>query len=144
MKIRIFLHIALILLFLGCNKNKQHPVPYFSFDSNINLNLPTYNSLKGVGGWAYVTGVGSKGVVVYRQSVERFVAFDRQSPAEGGLDCESGLVTDDDNFLILNDPCSNAQFSLYDGSIIGGDTEWGLRKYQTGFNGGDVLRIYNP
>ena len=131
-------------MFVGCTKYNQHPVPYFTFDANINLTLPSYSDLQGVGGWAYVNGAGSKGLVVYRRSVNEFVAFDRHSPAPDGFDCESGLVTDPDNFLILNDPCSNARFSLYDGSIVNGDTEWGLRQYMTNYNGGQTLRIYNP
>jgi nitrite reductase/ring-hydroxylating ferredoxin subunit len=144
MNIRKIIFLSIVFSFFACNKNKQHPVPYFSFDANINLNLPSYVNLQGVGGWAYVVGIGSKGVVIYRQSQQNFVAFDRQSPAEGSLDCATGLEVDEDNFLILNDPCSNAQFSLYDGSIIGGDTEWGLRAYTVEYNGGQTVRIYNP
>lgn len=49
-----------------------------------------------------------------------------------------------DNYLILDDPCSNSQFSLYDGSVISGDSKWGLRKYETQYSGGNSLRIYNP
>lgn len=135
---------AIALSLIACNKNKRHPVPSYSFNTNINLNLPLYINLQGVGGWAYVSGIGSKGVVVYRQSQQNFVAFDRHSPAKGSMDCVTGLEVDTNNFLILNDPCSNAQFSLYDGSIISGDTDWGLRSYITEYNGSEILRIYNP
>lgn len=144
MNLRNFVYISLLCLIWSCSKNNQHPVPYFQFDANINLTLPKYTELQGVGGWAYVTGAGSKGVIVYRRSVNEFVAFDRHSPAPDGFDCETGLEVDEENFLILNDPCSNAQFSLYDGSVIDGDTKWGLRKYLTAYNGGQTLRIYNP
>jgi hypothetical protein len=144
MNLRNLFFLSLILTVLSCTKNKQHPVPYYSFDANINLNLPSYVDLQGVGGWAYVSGIGSKGVIVYRQSMQVFVAFDRHSPAEGSFDCETGLVPDPSNFLVLNDPCSDAQFSLYDGSIIGGDTKWGLRAYAAEYNGGQYLRIFNP
>ncbi|PKR79594.1 hypothetical protein CW751_14345 [Brumimicrobium salinarum] len=144
MNVRKILFITMILALFGCNKNKQHPVPYFSFDANVNMTLPSYSDLQGVGGWAYVSGIGSKGVVIYRQSQQNFVAFDRHSPAEGSLDCEKGLTTDEDNFLVLNDPCSDVQFSLYDGSVLSGDSKWGLRAYLVDYNGGNVLRIYNP
>jgi hypothetical protein len=136
--------LSLLFVLASCGKNNQHPVPYFTFDANINLTLPLYSNLQGVGGWAYVGGAGSKGVVVYRRSLNEFVAFDRHSPAPDGFDCETGLTIDEDNFLILNDPCSNARFSLFDGSIIDGDTEWGLRQYETVYNGGQTLRIFNP
>ncbi len=145
MNLRVFLQIVILTLILfSCGRNDRHPVPYYQFDVNINLNLPTYQPLTGVGGWAYVNGVGSKGIVIYRRSLGEFVAFDRHSPADPEGTCANGLETDEDNFLILNDPCSNAQFSLYDGSIIGGDTDWGLRMYMTVYNGGEILRIYNP
>lgn len=144
MNTRNILIIFLFLTLFGCSKNGQHPVPYYSFDANVNLTLPSYIDLQGVGGWAYVSGIGSKGVIVYRQSMQNFVAFDRHSPADEGFDCETGLTPDSNNFLILNDPCSNAQFSLYDGSIIGGDTEWGLRAYEVEYYGGQYIRIFNP
>ncbi|WP_107037210.1 Rieske (2Fe-2S) protein [Brumimicrobium mesophilum] len=144
MNIRNILFFFITATLLSCSKNKQHPIPYYSFDANVNLTLPSYADLQGIGGWAYVSGIGSKGVIVYRQSLNVFVAFDRHSPAEGSFDCETGLTPDPNNFLILNDPCSNAQFSLYDGSIIGGDTKWGLRSYLVEYYGGQFIRIYNP
>src|SRR5690554_6965647 len=88
MNLRKIIFLAIAFSFFACNKNKQHPVPYYSFNANINLTLPSYVNLQGVGGWAYVSGIGSKGVVVYRQSQQNFVAFDRHSPAEGSLRSE--------------------------------------------------------
>ncbi len=145
MKLRTLVFtLVMVLSMYGCHRNELHPVPHFQFDISINLNLPTYQSLTGVGGWAYVQGAGSKGVIVYRRSVGEFVAFDRHSPADPEATCPDPLMVDEENFLILNDPCSEAQFSLFDGSIIGGDVNWGLRAYMTFYNGGDMLRIYNP
>jgi len=144
MNIHKIIFLAIAFLTFACSKNKQHPVPYYSFDTEINMTLPAYSDLQGVGGWAYVSGIGSKGVIVYRQSMQNFVAFDRHSPAEGSFDCQTGLIPDEENFLVLNDPCSDAQFSLYDGSIIGGDTKWGLRAYAVEYYGGQFIRIFNP
>lgn len=141
---KIFIIGLFIGIFVACSKNRLQPVPYYSFDTTINLDLPSYSSLKGVSGWAYVPNIGSKGVVVYRKSVTVFMAFDRQSTVDGGIDCSSGLVVNEDNFLLLDDPCSDAQYSLYDGSVVKGDAKWGLRQYQTQFNGSNILRIYNP
>ncbi|HTO38516.1 MAG TPA: hypothetical protein VL021_08840 [Brumimicrobium sp.] len=139
-----FILLLLLFSFFSCNVNKKHPVPYYAFDIDVNLNNPGYINLIGVGGWAYVNGAGSKGIVVYRQSQENFIAFDRHSPAPEGFDCDTGLEVDEENFLILNDPCSNARFSLYDGSVISGDSKYGLRMYATEYYGGNILRIYNP
>lgn len=131
---------VLLLSAFSCNKNKVHPVPSIPFDVTININLPTYSGLTGVGGYAYVEA-GSKGVVVYRRNMNEFVAFDRHSPANEG-ECGQPLVTNENNFLQLDDLCSGATFSLYDGSPISG-SEFGLRMYVTSFDGGANLRIYN-
>ncbi|HLW40379.1 MAG TPA: hypothetical protein VKX31_08315 [Brumimicrobium sp.] len=140
---KIFLLFA-FFSFFSCNVNKKHPVPHLSFDVDVNLNNPSYIELQGIGGWAYVSGVGSKGIVVYRQSQQHFVAFDRHSPSPEGFDCQAGLEVDAENFLVLNDPCSNAKFSLYDGSVLSGDSKFGLRSYIAEYSGSTILRIYNP
>lgn len=142
MKLPIILMFAIILLTsaFSCNKNKLHPVPSIPFDITININLPTYSGLTGVGGYAYVDG-GSKGVIVYRRNTHEFVAFDRHSPANEG-ECNDPLVPNNDNFLQLDDKCTGAAFSLYDGSPISG-SEFGLRMYITSFDGVANLRIYN-
>lgn len=139
-KLQIFL-IFTLFLFAGCKKNNQHPVPSIAFDFQIDMTLPSYSPLNGVGGWCYVNG-GIKGIVVYRKSYDDFVAWERQSPEDEAGTCESGLVTNADNFLQLDDPCSNAQFSLYDGSPLA-NSEWGLRGYLIQWDGSNILRISN-
>jgi hypothetical protein len=140
MKNRI-LFVIISLFLVACNKVNNNPVPNFPFDISIDINLPSYNGLSGVGGWAYVAG-GSKGIIVYRRSMDEFVAFDRHSPADVNGTCSQPLYPDTINFLQLNDDCNNAKFSLYDGSPISG-SDFGLRMYQTMFNGSNQLRIYN-
>ncbi len=140
-KIRLFFISAVFLFAISCNKDKRHPVPSIAFDMEIDLTLPSYQNLNGTGGWAYVNG-GIKGIVVYRQSQEVFVAWERMSPEDKDGKCESGLVSDSSNFLQLNDPCSNATFSMYDGSPIS-NSKWGLRQYRAEWNGSNLLRIYN-
>jgi len=126
---------------ISCKKNSNNPVPSIPFDISIDITLPSYSALTGVGGWAYVAG-GSKGIIVYRRSIDEFVAFDRQSPADPQATCKKPLTPDSSNFLQLNDSCSGARFSLYDGSPISG-SDYGLRQYQTVYGGSNLLRIYN-
>ena len=140
MKVRIILLLVAVMVF-SCRKNRNHPVPSIPFDISINISLPGYSELQGVGGWTYVSG-GSKGIIVYRKSYDEFVAFDRHSPAEGGTECATPLFPDSVNFLQLNDVCTGARFSLYDGSPISG-SELGLRQYQVVWNGEYIVRIYN-
>lgn len=141
MKIQLILFLMFVGSLTACKKNKIHPVPDIPFDITIDINLPSYNALIGVGGYAYVNG-GSRGLIVYRRSIEEFVAFDRHSPVDPDAICPEPLYPDPDNFLVLVDSCSNATFSLYDGSPISG-SEFGLRQYQTSYNGSNLVRIYN-
>ncbi len=141
MKVRFILFMLLTFSLGGCVKNSEHPVPNLPFDITIDLALPSYSSLIGVSGWAYVN-VGSKGVIVYRRGIDEFIAFDRHSPADINGDCQFPLFPDINNYLMLKDSCNNATFSLYDGSAITG-SEYGLRQYQTVWDGNQGLRIYN-
>lgn len=141
MKVQFILLMVIGLILGACQKNQQHPVPNYPFDVTIDLNLPTYDDLLGVGGYAYLNA-GSKGVIIYRRGIDDFVAFDRHSPADPSGSCITPLTPDVENFLILNDECNDAEFSLYDGSPISG-SDFGLRQYATGFGGGTTLRIYN-
>ncbi|XOV68914.1 MAG: hypothetical protein ACFHU9_06960 [Fluviicola sp.] len=141
MKVQFILGAFFVLLIASCRVNNNHPVPNVPFDVTIDMTLPTYDDLQGVGGYAYVNA-GSRGVIVYRRGVDDFVAFDRHSPADVNGVCAQPLTPDDNNFLLLNDTCNNAQFSLYDGSPVSG-AEFGLRQYATGWGGGTTLRIYN-
>lgn len=139
-----FLVIGLLVTlgFFSCKKENLHPVPSIAFNINININLPSYSGLQNIGGYAYVNNIGSKGVVVYRRSIDEFVAFDRQSTADGGLDCD-GVEIDEENTLLVNDVCGTSQFSLYDGSVVNGPAVFGLRGYQTIFDGVYTLNISN-
>jgi|TARA_R110000737_G_scaffold353495_1_gene406163 hypothetical protein len=141
MKVRIILPFLVFFLVWGCRKNKYHPVPNIATDITIDINLPSYIALTGVSGWAYVNG-GSRGIIVFRRSPDEFIAFDRHSPADPNGTCERPLTPDTDNFLTLVDSCNNATFSLYDGSPQS-NSEFGLRAFQTSFNGSSALRIFN-
>lgn len=142
MKLQFILSFLILgSLFGACNKNKLHPVPNIPFDITIDITLPSYSGLVGVGGWTYVSG-GSRGIIVYRRAIDEFIAFDRHSPEDPDALCGMPLYPDNDNFLQLIDSCSTARYSLYDGSAITG-SEFGLRQYQTIYNGSNNLRIYN-
>jgi hypothetical protein len=141
MNLRLFSFLLLVFLFFSCKKNNSNPVPNVPFDLSIDISLPSYNSLNGVGGWCYVNG-GSRGIIVYRKTIEEFVAFDRQSPEDPNGTCPSPLFPDVNNFLQLKDTCNNATFSLYDGSPISNSSN-ALRQYATSFDGANNLRIYN-
>lgn len=136
--------ISIILLFINysCNPLGDHPVPNVAVSVQINILLPSYSALMSIGGYTYVNG-GVKGIVVYRKSNDEFMAYDRMSTAAGGFDCDP-LEIDTDNFIFMTDTCSNAVYSLIDGSVVSGDAVYGLRAYQTYWNAqNNTLTIYN-
>lgn len=130
-----------LLLSSKCNNQNQNPVPLVPVDVTIDIQLPSYSNLQGVGGWTYLNG-GSRGIIVYRKGIDEFVAFDRHSPADVSGTCPLPLYPDSQNFLQLKDSCNNAVFSLYDGSPVS-NSIYGLRQYATQFNGNNLLRVYN-
>ena len=139
--IRVFFFLV-IFLGVSCKKNTTtNPVPSVPFDVTIHLELPSFIALQGVGGACYYDNCGAQGIVIYRKSMDEFVAFDRQSPASQ-TKCAYPLTMDVKNMLQLNDSCTGAKFSLYDGSIVSGST-FGLRQYQTSWNGSNLLRVFN-
>ncbi|MBU2019353.1 MAG: hypothetical protein KJ941_06890 [Bacteroidetes bacterium] len=141
MKVLIILFSLFIIISTACRKNKNHPVPSVATDVTIDINLPSYNALTGVGGWTYVNG-GSRGLIVYRRAENDFIAFDRHSPSDPKGECDQPLYPTKENFLVLRDSCNEATFSLYDGSPIS-NSEFGLRLFQTAWNGSNLLRIFN-
>lgn len=130
-----------LLLSSKCNNQNQNPVPFVPVDVTIDIQLPSYSNLQGVGGWTYLNG-GSRGIIVYRKGIDEFVAFDRHSPVDVSGTCPFPLYPDSQNFLQLKDSCNNAVFSLYDGSPVS-NSIYGLRQYATQFNGNNLLRVYN-
>ncbi|HRP83058.1 MAG TPA: hypothetical protein PLY76_14295, partial [Flavobacteriales bacterium] len=64
-----FLALCLAAVFTACKKEREVTVPLVNVDITVNLNLPEYNALQVVGGWAYLIG-GSEGIVVYRKSMD--------------------------------------------------------------------------
>lgn len=141
---RITLIVTVVFFFLTSSSCRQrlHPVPDIPFNINIDINLPTYSTLQSIGSFAYVNQVGVKGIVIYRRSIDEFVAFDRMSTAAGGDTCQP-LFVDPDNLLLMKDPCTASTFSLFDGSLLTGPAEWGLRAYRVFFNGANILNIQN-
>jgi len=77
-KLLRYITFVLLLLtgFSGCRRNNNQ-MPYVPVDIYINVSLPAYSNLSGIGGWVYVTG-GNDGIILYRQTYETIVAFERR------------------------------------------------------------------
>jgi len=135
----VFFLLALVMLGVaGCDKD-DNKVPNVPVNMVISTTDPEFNDLNAVGGWIYLTG-GSRGIVVYRFSIDEFMAYDRHCTYNPSDAC--GLVEVDQSGVIAEDACCGSKFILTDGTVAEGPAEVPLKYYQTSFDG-NLLHIYN-
>lgn len=127
------------LLLTSC-KGEAHPIPNVPVNISINLDLPSYQTLNAPGGYAYVNG-GSRGIVVYR-NFDEFVALDRHSTYNHEDPC-AVVEVDSINIFELVDTCSGSRYSIQSGVVLQGPAQWGLRRYNSSWNGASTVTIWN-
>ena len=136
----LLLTIAASVLFPSCKKDKQGGVPFTPVDISINVNNPAYADIQVPGGWLYLTG-GSLGIIVYRQTLDVFLAMDRHCPYQPENLCR--VTVDDTQVTARDSACCGSSFTIVDGgSVSQGPAATALLGYNTLFNG-TTLRIYN-
>lgn len=128
-----------LLAWTACKKDRPGGVPYHLVDIQININNPAYNDLAVPGGWLYLTG-GSRGIIVYRNSIETFTAMDRHCPYRTEDLCQ--VRVDSSEVVARCVDCCGSGFLIIDGSVTQGPSALSLQRYNTNFNG-TTLRIYN-
>ena len=121
---------SLLLIFFACAKERQHPVPNVMVEFTLNLESTQFIELNTIGGWAYFTG-GYRGIIIYRQSVDEFRAFDRACPYHPFDDCAIVRVFDPP---LATDTCCGSRFLLLDGSVVTGPAQYPLKQYRTFYN----------
>jgi hypothetical protein len=143
MKIRVYtllINSLFLILLISCSKEQNEqdvPIPYVPVNERININDILYNDLNNVGGWAYLTA-GSKGIILYRESLENVSAFERHctfDPIEvcSQVDMHVSLLQANDN------DCCGSVFSISSRSIIKGPASKPLIEYATQFDGTYVI-----
>ena len=128
---------ALVLLQARCNDPQQF-IPYVPVDFSVNVNLPAYLDLSVPSGHVLVNG-GSQGIILYRYTLDQFVALDRHSTFDIPANCQVEVAEDG---LLITDPCSNSEWLIIDGSVVSGDAVYPLHQYSTQWND-PVLRVFN-
>lgn len=129
--------ILCLLALVSCRKENSQ-VPLVAIDVTLNVNEPQFFDLTVPTGWVYITG-GSRGVIIYRNSQDEFTAMDRHSPYNVSAGC---AVTVSGDNVVIDDPCSDSQWIIVDGSILTGPTDQPLKQYRTQWNP-PFLRIFN-
>lgn len=132
---------AATLFGASCKKDQDDRVPNVPVNIELSLNNPSFIGLSVVGGWAYITG-GSRGIIVYRNAPEEFVALERHCPYE--VNNGDQVHVTDSNILASDTTNCGSTFVLTDGSITEGPASFPLTRYQTTYNGTtNQLRIFN-
>ena len=137
----------------GCREFPQNPnTPILPYPITIYPNTLQYQELNFVSGWLYITSdveSTSLGIIVYRQTDNEFLAFDRLPPNEPDACTDSHgnttrMVVD---FPFVVDRCNNAYYNILNGQLIvrepdmvpnfptDGTTMYPLIQYRTAYDG---------
>lgn len=114
-------------------------VPLVAVDFTVNLNEPSFFELTNITGWLYVTG-GSRGIIIYRNNIDQFSAYERHSPYNVDEGCRASVNEEDQ--VVIEDECSDSTWLIVDGSVITGPAVQPLKQYNTQLTG-SILRVYN-
>ena len=140
---KISLISILIFGMFTCEDTPHNPnIPDAYINFSIEPNSTFYSELNTVSGWMYVTAPPeSRGIIIYRYSLDEFKAYERQSPNEPNSCGEySRLIVD---FPFVVDTCQDVKYSILDGSVFTeGYKGYPLIQYHTQYDG-STLRIYN-
>lgn len=142
MKRTIYLCLISLTVAFGCKKDDgdELQVPRVATDITININLPGFSALANPGGWVYVEG-GSKGIIVYRASIDEFSAFDRHCTYQVEKGCKVNVL---DGTIAEDEDCCHAQFEIITGAPVSGEATRPLQYFRTQYNpNANLLRIYN-
>lgn len=140
----IFLILCLLFLFWRCGNYHPSNIPNVPVDITLSIYEAQFVDLQAVGGYAYVNG-GSRGIILYRASINRINAYERHCPYNTEDPC--GVVSLDSSEIKLIDyGCDGngcgSQFNIINGQVLNGPAVYALLQYNTSFDGA-ILRVYN-
>ena len=138
MKLLLQILLTTVFFLYGC-KNQYEGIPNVNVNVFINIQNPQYQSLSGMGSWAYVEG-GSKGIIVFNLDNDNFLAYERHCPYQPENTCSK--ISVDETNLFAVDTCCSSKYQLIDGSAIDGPATLPLKRYNTSFDG-NIINIWN-
>lgn len=139
-KIKVFLVILLIYIFLcKCDKNEDK-LPFAYINYSFYLSDPAFFQLNSIGGTAFLENEGIKGVLIYRRSLEEIVAFEANCTYKPDERCGTKLVNNETN---AKDSCCGSVFQLFDGYPISGPATLPLYDYKVFMDNDRVIIMNN-
>lgn len=124
--------VAILVLTIGCDKERMCRVPTGNATCQIDPNSALYPGLNNCDGYEYLVG-GYNGIVVIRTSWNDFVAYERSCPLDSAiLDVPDGYGN-----MVLECPRCGSRFSTFiDGTPLEGSrTSCMLYEYNTYYDG---------
>jgi len=126
--ILLFLLLLPVVILYQCKEEIYlDEILFVYIDETINLNNFEYNPLSNIGGYVYLKA-GVRGIIVYRKSADRYLAFEQNCPYQPMDDC--ALVKVDESTLFMVDSCCSSTFD-FDGNPTGGPAQIPMRQYRT-------------
>lgn len=136
--------IGLFFLFyagFSCNDDNNDDFPYAYINIYINPTSTEYLELNTPGGWVYLVGQKpSRGILVYRLTMDDFLAYERTCPQDP-IEPNARIEVEPSNITVACPVCKS-KYIMLDGTPFEGPARRPLRKYQTSYNG-SILHIYN-
>ena len=141
--IKLFTLIFTTASFYSCKKSTNaDPIPNVPVNFTIFLSLPQYVSLNSIGGYVAIPEYGYRGIIVYRRSLEEFVAFDSACPYDPTVNGAKIVV--DSSGITTVDPHCGSKFSLYDGSVLHGPATRPMKSYHSVYeSSSNSVNVYN-
>ena len=133
---------AILIAFCGaCSKDKprEDTVPNVYVSEQLNLTNIQNAPLRQDRGYVYIPG-GVRGIIVFRESATRYLAFERNCTYKPFDTCATVKV--DGSNLFFTDPCCNSKFD-FTGAVIAGPAVYPLKQYATNLASGNILYISN-
>jgi len=129
-KIRIFL---LFIALFFCSTNCDEPTDYLP-DVMVNIQIdPASLSQIGIGTASYCPIAGGvKGIIIFRESVDQFYAFERLCTYYPKDTC---AISIDNSKVTATCPCCKSSFSLYDGTVLKQPARYPLKQYNSSIVG---------
>ncbi|MBA3898793.1 MAG: hypothetical protein H0X62_01060 [Bacteroidetes bacterium] len=122
-----------ILILPSSCRREEHPVPYVPVQIVLHVSDPQFMPINAIGGSTYYYG-GSRGLVIYRQSQDEFVTFDRHCPFQPENSCGRVMFDTTASFNLV-DTCCGSKFLIMDGTVQVGPARTPLRRYHTEYDG---------
>ena len=132
--------ILMVIFVISCHKKPENQIDInVDIDFTIYPNSLEYQELNVVGGWIYLTApLPSYGIIVYKMSIDEFMAYDRR-PLIDNESCPDNRLNVEMPFIV--DECNGQTYSILNGFNQNGDGSH-VYWYQTEFDG-SALRIHN-